>query len=174
MNQSSGYGYGIWLVLDSPYFKETVTHIPHVTLICNLNLSSATDLYNSIEEYFNYHIPTFTINITDQNTQAVIFPNGEYSSDPNYLTQHSWGYYCTTYDHQLQVTRQLIKDFFIENDFIGAIPSNPHLTMQYNHRIHNLSLHQCPLEVESPITCTMYLVDITSGDPSGWTLLPTN
>ena len=127
-------------------------------------------VYNSIEEYFNFNIPTFTINIADKNTQAVLFPKDDYSSSPNYLTQHSWGYYCTSNDYTLQVVNQMIKDFFIENDFTGAIPSKPHLTMQYSTN-QNIILHSCPLNVAFSITCTMKLVDITSGNPSNWTLL---
>ena len=41
MNISSGYGYGIWLVVHSPYFSKEVKHIPHITLICNLSLFHA-------------------------------------------------------------------------------------------------------------------------------------
>lgn len=45
MNISSGYGYGLKLVVHSPYINETVVHIQHVTLICNLPLSSVTELW---------------------------------------------------------------------------------------------------------------------------------
>jgi hypothetical protein len=171
MNISSGYGFGLWLVPQCPYLKENINHIPHITLICNLSLSSATNLYHSIEEHFRYNIPSFTMNITGENTQATIFPIGEYSSNSNYLTQHSWGYYCDTDDHQLRLTNQLIRDFSIDNHFIGSIPSKPHLTVQYSNHIDSLSLYQCPSDIMSPITCTMKLVDITSGDSSNWTLL---
>lgn len=171
MNISSGYGYGIWLLVHSPYFSKEVKHIPHITLICNLSLSHATELYNSIEEHFNYNIPSFTMNITEQNRSGTMFPTGEYSSDPNYLTQYSWGYYCDTDDHQLTMTNQLIRDFFIDNDFIGSIPSKLHLTMQYNQDIKNIiNIHRCPSHHLS-MRCSLKLVDISSGDPSKWILL---
>ena len=165
----TGYGYGLWLVIDNKHIKTK--HIPHVTLICNMERSHVMGLYDRISEYFRYMIPKVYMNIE---RKSVLFDTDMYSdTDDNILTKQAWGYNCNTDDYNLLMIQQLIREFMIEYQVKGSIPPKLHLTMEYGKELSDImnNMKNYDPQQNDTLMCKIKVVDITSDNPSEWLII---
>ena len=108
-----GYGYGIWLRVKNPFINQITKHIPHVTVICNMEKNEAIKLYQNIESKFG---------LTQQ-----IYTNGickyfEDKYDKKDILK-ACGYDCQIKNWQY-IYNECLK-------YQGVLPKQPHLTIQY-------------------------------------------
>jgi len=165
----TGYGYGLWLVIDNKHIKTK--HIPHVTLICNMERSHVMCLYDRISEYFPYMIPNVYMNIE---RKSVLFDTDMYSdTDDNILTKQAWGYNCQTEDYNLLMMQQLIREFMIEYNVKGSISPRLHLTMEYGKELSNIinNMKNYDPQQNDILVCKLKVVNITSENPSEWSII---
>lgn len=176
----TGYGYGIWLVIEDDRIQDSTQHIAHVTLVCNMNLDRATDLYDMIEEHFNYNIPMLFIDLNEENKEGTLFDTGMYSAsdsdmDPisiiNSSTKYAWGYYCSHSDMNILKIEQMIREYMIENDFCGSMSPRLHITMEYDKDIFNIVQNVRESTFTERVKCTIKLVDITSNSCEKWKII---
>ena len=145
-----GYGYGIWLRIKDPLINNLTKHTPHATLMCNMDKTEATALYNDLKLRYKGDYKIYTNGICQHFNDSY--------GDEDILK--ACGYYCE------------IKDFKTLNkiclNYKGTIPDYPHISTDYNISKNKLTL----LDIR-PVTddSILSLVDINSDDPMEWKIL---
>ena len=116
-----GYGYGVWIVLP---VNEVKTHIPHVTIACNMDREDAFTLYQEFIEMNGMRVRC-TIDLSE----CQIFSPDYYVMDTS-DAGWSWGYKANLYAN------------IPSNVDRSCLPVDHHISMQYENDAKKL----CPVE----------------------------
>ena len=143
-----GYGYGVWLVLPVNWFN---THIPHVTIACNMERKDAFLLYQEFVE-LNGRSVQCTVDLSEY---EILGP--DYYEMDNAHAGWSWGY-------GTKVSANIPT-----NIDCSYLPSDHHITMQYEDHKKDLS------PVKKNDSCSFIglveVADIRSDTPSDWNII---
>ena len=113
-----GYGYGIWLVLNNDFGKNTVSkynkipHTRHVTIMCNMSHNDALNCYNELVQKFGRQV----INISKVQDFC-----DQYSSNDPYSEAFGWSVSYTDYNEIIKYVQK----------YKGTPSLKPHLTAAY-------------------------------------------
>ena len=143
-----GYGYGVWIVLPVNGVK---THIPHITIACNMERSDAFLLYHEF------------IELNGEDVRCAIDLSEHEVLGPDYYEMDaadagwSWGYRADVYAN------------IPTNIDPSCLPSNHHITMQYEDDKKDL----CPTdrEVKYSLMGKVVVADIRSDQPGEWQII---
>ena len=163
-----GYGYGVWLLIKDPQFNELVkkynsnTHLPHVTIMCNMSRHNALSLLKELQELQNTlgHIsitikPQYTIFNTDQD---------KYSSNDILCSS---GFNCIV--TQWSNIKNMLKKYEIIN--AGNAPVIPHLSISYRENAQDLPENINYYDFINTITINnieLIAANIRSDIPNNW------
>ena len=143
-----GYGYGVWVVLPVNGVK---THIPHVTIACNMERDDAFLLYQEFIE-MNGRCVRCTIDLSEY---EILSPN-YYEMDASDASW-SWGY-------KANVCANIPTN--VDSSYL---PIDHHISMQYENEKKDL----CP--VERDVLCSLMgvveVADIRSDAPHDWNII---
>jgi hypothetical protein len=143
-----GYGYGVWIVLPVNGVK---THIPHVTIACNMDREDAFTLYQEFIEMNGMRVRC-TIDLSE----CQIFSPDYYVMDTS-DAGWSWGYKANLYAN------------IPSNVDRSCLPVDHHISMQYENDAKKL----CP--VERKVLCSLMgvveVADIRSDTPRDWNVI---
>ena len=143
-----GYGYGVWLVLPVNWFN---THIPHVTIACNMERKDAFLLYQEFVE-LNGRSVQCTVDLSEY---EILGP--DYYEMDNAHASWSWGYGAK------------VSANIPTNIDCSYLPSDHHITMQYEDHKKDLS------PVKKNDSCSFIglveVADIRSDTPSDWNII---
>ena len=154
-----GYKYGVWLVYNT--LKMPMRHIGHFTITCQMEKEEAEKLYRElIHKFGKYH------DMCVESKKPVYFDLNMYEDDDMY----SWGYN----GHITQQCEDIKTTSWSE---IEEITKN--YKCNFSHRIHTSidyskdrkSLHALEMLHNKVVTCSIELVDITSDNPSEWSII---
>ena len=143
-----GYKYGVWIVLKPDDIGNTIKHIPHITIMCNMSYENAYQYYREL--LWN---GISKVNIVIHNP-VVLFPK-QYKED----LLDAWGYYVTM--HPTTYLDMETKSKKYPGDFSEI----PHLSLEYTTKIG--SDYQGKTRIEG----TVCLADITSDNPALWKII---
>lgn len=143
-----GYGYGVWIVLPVNGVK---THIPHVTIACNMERGDAFSLYQEFLE------------LNGVDVKCSIDLSESYVLGPDYYEMNSadsgwsWGY------------KAEVSACVPTNIGRSYLPLNHHITMQYENDKKDL----CPTkrELMYSLIGKVEVVDIRSDEPGEWNVI---
>ena len=143
-----GYGYGVWLVLPVNWVD---THIPHVTIACNMEREDAFLLYQEFGE-LNRKSVQCTVDLSEY---EILGP--DYYELNSAITGWSWGYGANI---SANIPTNIDRSY---------LPSNHHITMQYEDHKKDLS------PVKKNDSCSFMgvveVADIRSDTPSDWNII---
>lgn len=143
-----GYGYGVWIVLPVDWIS---THIPHITIACNMKREDAFLLYQEFLELNGKYLECI-VNLLDYKILG-----------PDYYTMHShdaswsWG-------HDVKIIANIPT-----NVDGNCLPSDHHISMQYED--HKKDLTPVKRNNLCSLTGVVEVADITSNIPSDWKII---
>ena len=148
-----GYGFGIWLVPFQDVFHPDIAHIPHITVMCNMeSLDDASKLKKIISEKLGN---TFVI---DLDGKCELFGVSYASNDPLMAT----GYFCESDDWSS------IKEVVEESGLKGSFSECPHLSYFYAKKTKDLKIKHT---LSRPLVCKLERADIRSLESECWKVL---
>jgi hypothetical protein len=147
-----GYKYGVWYVYREGLFPTK--HLGHFTITCFMEKEDAVALYKDLEEKIG---KTNMINIDC--TNPIVFNKNIYEEDNNELC--SWGY------NGKVLNWNSIKK--ITSNFKCNFSQQPHTSIHYSKSEKDLKLVK--LKQNQLVSCEMYVVNITSDNPSEWHII---
>ena len=143
-----GYGYGVWLVLPVNCMD---THIPHVTIACNMEREDAFLLYQEFVE-LNGRSVRCTIDLSDYEILGPDYYEMD-STDAGW----SWGYGAKV---SANIPTNIDRSY---------LPSDHHITMQYED--HKKDLSPVKKNVLCSLNGVVEVADIRSDTPSDWNII---
>lgn len=143
-----GYGYGVWIVLPVDWIS---THIPHITIACNMKREDAFLLYQEFVELNGRYVQC-SLDLSDYKILGPDYYTMD-SSDASW----SWGY-------RAEVCANIPTN--IDRSYL---PSDHHISMQYE----DLEKDLAPVKKDSlcSLNCVVEVADITSDTPSDWKII---
>ena len=143
-----GYGYGVWLVPKSKILS--IKHIPHITIMCNMNKEDAIELYKILNKKYKDPI------ILHMNKNCKILPNS-YDNDP---------LFGSGFDCKYNEFSEIMK---ICSKFNGDQSFSPHLTYHYSNT--KLKVICDSFENDLHIECNIKPAFINDIEPTKWSII---
>ena len=143
-----GYGYGVWLVPKSKI--PSIKHIPHITIMCNMNKEDAIELYKILSEKYKDPIKMYV------NKICRILP-GSYDNDP---------LYGSGFDCKYNEFSEIMK---ICHKFTGDKSFSPHLTYHYSNTKSKVISDSFENDLYS--LCDIKPAFIDDIDPTKWSII---
>jgi len=148
-----GYGFGVWLVPTQHVFHPDTTHIPHITVMCNMeNSDDAKKLKKIISEKLG------NIFVIYLNGKCEQFGVSYASNDPLMAT----GYFCESEEWQS------LKEIVEESGLKGSFSERPHLSYCYAKNSKDLKIKHT---LSRPLVCKLEKVDIRGLETERWKVL---
>lgn len=140
-----GYGYGVWLVPNSDILKSKIRHIPHVTIMCNMEKKEAMKLHKLLIIYKK--------NIQLEIDGKCNLLSNDYDNDPLYGSGFNVKY------NEFNQFKTAAKKF------TGDFSFSPHLTFDYSKKKNDVKIQDITSMLVDSEIC---VADITHDDPNKW------
>ena len=156
-----GYGYGIWLVLNNDFGKNTVLkyneipHTRHVTIMCNMSYNDALNCYNELVQKFGLNHLVSISKVQDF--------YGQYSSNDPYSKAFGWNVTYTDYNKIIKYVQK----------YKGTASLNPHLTAAYGKLLSSEIIDDISKSesTHEPINAYISLANITYEQSHQWEIM---
>ena len=146
-----GYGYGVWIVLP---MNDVKTHIPHVTIACNMDREVAFTVYQEFIE-LNGRCVRCALDLSE----CQIFGPDYYEMDVSDTSDAGW-----SWGYKAKLCANIPS-----NVDRSCLPVDHHISMQYENDKKDL----CP--VERKVLCSLIgvveVADIRSDTPRDWNVI---